>query len=1141
MPDRLPDHYDPTAVEQHARDHWNDPSAFEGTEGEGETGDPDDPVAGATSAAYEYVKRTCADGDPFYFLDGPPFTSGAMHVGNAWGKILKDCLLRYHRLCGRNVRARPGYDVHGLPVEVRVEGQHDFAAKDDVESYGVDRFTAECRAYAAQQCAAMTEEFRDLGVWMDWDDPYVTMDSEYVDTVWDAFATLYEEGLVERGERVVNTCPRCETAVSDSRLEYDERTVDAVYVGFPLTDTEGDNNADTEGDGDTDTNADTDRHTEWAGTLVAWTTTPWTLVGNQFVAVDESAEYAAVTVDGESTTAEPDDDPAALRSPLYVASERVDAVLAALGFEPGEWTVERTLPGTELVGRTYDHPLADRLPDHPTPRGSVAHADYVETSGDGTGLVHSAPGFGHEDFERGRDLDLPPFAPVALDGRFTEAAGPFAGQRVHGEGRTAVLDALREAGTLLGTEQYVHEYPQCPRCDTDVVYRAAEQFLVLTTELKDTMLDALEATTWYPADARDGRFRNTVENAPDWNVSRQRYWGSPLPVWVCADCGRDVVVDSRAELAERAGLDAPPEDPHRPAVDEVTVTCPDCGGDAERVEDVLDVWFDSAVASWASLGESPGENPTPDEWPADLVVEGNDQTRGWFLMQLVLGVAFADRAPYEAVLMHGWALLDGEPMSKSRGHVVRPPDVVDQYGRDALRAHLLGHEQHGRDVSLTSELQGVEEVQRDLDVVWNVVRFATLFMAEDDYRPTLALALDERGQTAAGGNSDGNPATVLDRWVLARLRAVVAEATVAFENRAPNEALDATLEFLVEDVSRFYVQTVRDRVWATSDVDPVDGTGDADRPDWTGATADRLAAYDVLGTVLHACVRLLAPFVPHLTERLHAALDGEEPTVHAADWPDPDALGLPDDHRLLARVAALREVEGSVATARQELGRKGRWPVAEVVVETTDSVVQEALATHSDLFAERVNAESVRVVETYTGRERVLDPDMAALGPAVGADAEAVADAVAGRPADELPLAVTVDGNEYAVTGDHVDVVEHTPESVASVDFERGTVHVDGTLTSALRRQGLVRDVVRRAQELRADLDLDVDECVRLWVDTDDPDLRAAVDEHRDELREAVRVAGFLDDPPAGTREWTVDGARLELGLEPVAVEPPAE
>ncbi|PSP51623.1 isoleucine--tRNA ligase [Halobacteriales archaeon QH_1_68_42] len=1116
MPEKLPDHYDPTAVEQHANDRWTDPEPY--AEADGVPDFDPDATPEETSHAYEYAVRAREDGEPFYFLDGPPFTSGRMHVGNAWGKLLKDCLLRYHRMQGRAVRARPGYDTHGLPVEVNLEQRHGFDAKQDVEQYGVDRFTAECREYVAEQAGVMTEEFRDLGVWMDWDDPYLTMDPKYVDAVWDAFATLYEEGLLERGERVVNTCPRCETAVSDSRLKYEERTVDAAYVGFPLHEADR-REASERASGETANRV--------GGTLATWTTTPWTVVGNQFVAVDREAEYAAVTVADGAADRSDDGEDHTPASPLYVASERVEAVMDALGFDSDDWTVDRTLPGAELVGATYDHPLADRLSDHPTPRGEVAGADYVDTAGDGTGLVHSAPGFGHEDFERGRDLDLPPYGPVDLDGRFTDAAGEFAGAHVHGEGREAVLDALTEAGALLGTERYRHEYPQCPRCDTDVVYRAAEQWLVRTTDLKSDLLDAAEETTWYPAEARDGRFRNTVESAPDWNVSRQRYWGSPLPVWVCTDCGRDVVVGSRAELAERAGLDEPLEDPHRPAVDELTLDCPDCGGAARRVADVLDVWFDSAVASWASLDESPGETPRPDAWPADLVVEGNDQTRGWFLMQLVLGVALGGRAPYEEVLMHGWALLDGEPMSKSRGHVVRPPDVVAEHGRDALRAHLLGHEQHGQDVSLTSDLQGVETVRDRLDVVWNVVRFATLFMAEDGYRPTLALAGDADLDGAAGSAGESRNGQVLDRWLLARLHEVVEEATAAFERRAPNEALDATLEFLVEDVSRFYVQAVRDRVWATGG----EAGGDTAGGD---ATADKLAAYDTLGTVLHACVRLLAPFVPHLSERLYGALDGAEPTVHATDWPDADTLGLPADPDLLADVDALRAVEGAVATARQRLGRKGRWPVAEVVVETSDPEVRDALATYRGLFAERVNAESVRVVDAYAERERVLNPDMSALGPAVGADAERVAEAVAGRPAD-LPLSVTVDGTDYDVTAEHVDVVERTPEAVASGDFERGTVHVDGTLTAKLRRRGLARDVVRRAQELRADLALDVDERVRLWVDTDDEPLRRAVEEHEATLREAVRVETFLAAPPADTREWTVDGATLELGLEPVA------
>ncbi|PSQ29483.1 isoleucine--tRNA ligase, partial [Halobacteriales archaeon QS_9_67_15] len=654
----------------------------------------------------------------------------------------------------------------------------------------------------------------------------------------------------------------------------------------------------------------------------------------------------------------------------------------------------------------------------------------------------------------------------------------------------------------------------------DVVFRAAEQWLVRVTDLKDDLLDAVGETTWYPAEARDGRFRNTVESAPDWNVSRQRYWGSPLPVWHCEDCDRDVVVSSRADLAERAGLDEVPADPHRPVVDEVTVPCPDCGGEATRVDDVLDVWFDSAVASWASLRERPSENPRPDAWPADLVVEGNDQTRGWFLMQLSLGVAFADRAPYEEVLMHGWALLDGEPMSKSRGHVLRPPEVAAAHGRDALRAHLLGHEQQGQDVSMTSDMAGVETTRERFDVVWNVARFAAIFMAEDEYTPLLALTT---------GDDDR---IVLDEWVLARLREVTETATDAVAEREPNVALDAVLEYLVEDVSRYYVQTVRDRVWA---------------PD---SSADKLAAYDTLGTVLGVCVRLLAPFAPHLAERLYRALDGPadagEPTVHATEWPDADALGLSTRPTLVSQVDALREVEGAVATARQEMGRKHRWPVVSVVVETTDEPVGAAVETHRDLLEARCNAESVERTDRHPARERVVVPEMDALGPVFRDDAAAVADTVEGQPVEELPVTVTVDGTEREVSEAHVSVVERVPEGVTRVPFDGGTVYVDASLSERLRRTGLARDVTRRAQEMRADLDLDMDRRVRLAVTTDDESVAAAVSDHAEDLRAAVRVDELLVQPNETdlrdeydhTREWTVDGARVRLDMELAAVWP---
>ncbi len=1051
----LPAHYDPTAVEQTVHEQWTETNA------------------------YEYVRDQRRDGERFTFVDGPPFTTGDMHVGTAWGKVLKDALLRQKRMQGYDVLARPGYDTHGLPVEVQVEARHDFATKADVEDYGLDAFLAECREFAASQEESMTAEFRDLGVWMDWDAAYTTRSADYVETVWSAFAALHDDGMVARDHRVVNVCPRCETALADAELEYGERTVTAAYVGFPLVDEDA--------------------------LLLAWTTTPWTVVGNAFVAVDREVTYAEVRRP---------DGPA-----LVLAADCVADTMAALGVD--EYEVESELSGADLVDRRYAHPLRDRVPDTPVPAGQVAHADYVDT--EGTGVVHSAPGFGHEDHDRGRELGLPAFSPVDQGGTFTAEAGTYEGMNVS-EAVAAVLADLDEAGALVGTESHTHEYPHCPRCDTDVVYAASEQWLVTVTDARDELLDALETVDFHPESARKTRFRNLVASAPDWNVSRQRYWGTPLPVWVCDDCDRETVVGSRDELVARSGLETAPDDLHRTAVDDVTLACSHCGGDAHRVADVLDVWFDSAVAAWHSCDTLPGDDPRPPGWPADLVVEGQDQVRGWFLMQLYLGVLLADEVPYERALMHGFAMLDGEAMSKSRGHVLRPPDVVAEHGRDALRCHLLSHEQQEQDVNLRSDLGGVGDVRDRLDVLWNVVRFATMYMEADEVAPEPALA------TEAGDRSP------LDDWVLSRLAGVEAEATAAFEDLRPNDALDATLDFLVEDVSRYYVQCVRDRVWTTED------------------TVAKAAAYDTLGTVLHAGVRLLAPFAPFLAERLYAALGGTEPTVHATDWPAVgDALR---DEPLEAEMAVCRDLEAAASRARQAAGRKHRWPVPAVVVQVVREdadraeLVRRAVDAHRDHLADRLNAKTVRVTDDYERAEGVLDPEMSVLGPALGDRAAEVADRLRGRPAATVlergesdrrtgEVTVEMDNETVTVPGDGVAVAERLPEAVEAAAFDGGTVYVDTEVTPALRREGLARDAVRRLQSMRQDLDLALDRWVRVVVDTGADNVVEALRDHRDWVLEQVRGVELRHDvegaDPAATREWTVDGEVVTLGLDPVS------
>jgi len=1057
----LPNHYDPDDVEQYANQHWDEVDA------------------------YEHVNAENADGEPFYFVDGPPNTSGDMHCGTAWGKVLKDAFLRYYRMQGRDVVARPGYDTHGLPVERRLEADLGFESKADVHEYGVENFVEACREFVAENRRGMDAEFADLGVWMDWDDPYQTMDADYMETVWTAFQELYDRGLLAREKRVVNTCPDCETSVAETRLSYGRRESTAAYVGFPLREREG-----------------------W---LLAWTTTPWTVTGNQFVAVDPEATYVALDVDGER---------------LYVAEECLDGVLDALSADTagqkhvnssrtrgdeihGERGSRRTsvvkcsvrqydsgagvdrLDGADLVGWSYDNPLSAHLPpDSPVLGGEVAGADYVDLAR--TGLVHSAPGYGAEDFQRGRELGLEGYAPLDETGTLTDGAGEYAGLDVE-EAVEAVLANLDDAGALFATETHDHEYPRCPRCDAEVRYRATEQWVVRVTEFTDDLLDAVGETEWHPPEARENRFRKMVEEAPDWTLSRQRYWGTPVPVWVCEDCGRDVVVRDAAQLATSAGLDEPPEDLHRPSVDDLTVTCPDCGGSARREADVLDVWFDSAVASWASARVRPPE--TPESWPADLVVEGHDQTRGWFLMQLYLGVAFADRAPYEEVLMHGFAQLDGEAMSKSRGHVLRPPTVVEKHGRDPLRAQLLSHNPT-KDLNLTSGMDGVADLEDKLDVVWNVYRFALLYMELDDHVP------------APGVRTSAEERTVLDDWVLSRLQATVADVNDAMDDeRRTDRALACALDFLVEDVSRYYVKTVRDRVW---EGDP--------------------AAYDALGSVLCESAKLLAPFVPYLAERLYDVLGQPELTVHAAAFPE----SSPEfrDNDLEAAVERLRRVEEAAATARQRANRKQRWPVAEVVVETEDERLRETVREHRDLFERRLNAEDVVVTRAYDRLVETPAPRMDELGPALGEQAHEVAAAVREATITEFPATVTVDGEPATVTSGMVDVQTETPDAVEAEAFEYGTVYVDTRLTTSLKREGVYRDVLRRAQQLRDDLNVAMDEEVVLAVDTDDTLVREALEQYREQLLAEVRAERVVEDTDDAevTHEWSADGAAVEVG-----------
>jgi isoleucyl-tRNA synthetase len=1050
--DEVDDQYTPADVETAIETYWDDTNAYEAT------------------------KEAHADDPSFFFVDGPPYTSGQMHLGTAWNKTLKDSIIRYKRMTGHHVTDRPGYDMHGLPIEVKVEEELGFETKRDIEEYGMESFIEECKRFAVDNRKAMDEDFQSIGVWMDWDNPYETLSPEYMEAAWWAFQQVDDRGLVERGKRSVSYCPRCQTAIAANEVEYDEITSPSIYVRFPLSNKEG--------------------------SLVIWTTTPWTIPANTFVAVDKDLTYQAVR-------AEQGDD----SEVLYIAESCVEDVLKQGRYD--DYTVVEEYSGDELTGWEYDHPLADQVQTYAdfAGAGEVYTAEYVEA--DRTGLVHSAPGHGQEDFARGQELDLETFVPVDGRGEFTEAAGQYTGTFVR-DANDEIIDDLDEEGVLLSSGTHEHRYGHCWRCDTDIIFLATDQWFITVTDIKDELLDNINDSEWYPQWARDNRFRDFVADAPDWNVSRQRYWGIPLPIWESVDdtdTGDNstsddwIVIGTREELAERADQDVNPAeiDLHRPAVDPLTIT--ENGTRYERVPDVFDVWIDSSVASWGTI-DYPGETDAYDElWPADFIVEAHDQTRGWFWSQLGMGTAATGQVPYEEVMMHGFANDEnGRKMSKSRGNIVTPEEAIDRAGRDPLRAYLLSHDQQGVDLSF--EWDGLGEMQSTLNIFWNVFRFPLPYMDLDGYDP------------ATADLSEGSM-NIVDEWVLSRLQSVKATTRAAWEEYEIDTAVNTILEFITDDVSRFYIKAIRERMWADED------------------SASKRGAYATLSTVLDETIRLLAPIAPYLTEQMYQHLNGSETTVHALSYPSVDPEW--QNETLESEMAVLRDVEEAAANARQQGGRKLRWPVPRVIVEAEDDSIADAVESLSGLLADRVNTEAIETVTQFDELIERAQPEMSVIGPEFGADAQRVMDAIEGGSREILTEGVTIDGEQYEITDEMITFDAEPPAYISAADFDGGTVYVDTSLTESIEAEGYARDVIRRIQQMRKELALDVDTEIQTAVDVADDRVADLVAQQRDVVATETRTNAFVDNIDRASEngqalieEWDVEGVTVTIGVAPL-------
>jgi isoleucyl-tRNA synthetase len=999
--------------------------------------------------------------EEWVFYEGPPTANGRPGIHHAWARFFKDLYPRFHTMRGRYVARKAGWDCHGLPVEVEVEKELGIRDKHEIAEFGIAAFNERCRASVrryVEDWGALTER---LGVWLDLDDPYWTMSNDYIESVWWHLRTLWDRGLLYEDAKVVPYCGRCGTALSSHELgqtgAYRDVTEDSVYVRFPLLDPDG-------------ADAGTD--------LLVWTTTPWTLVSNTGVAIGPHVTYVRAR------------SPLVPGRELVVAESRVRAVLG------DDADVVARVPAAELIGRRYERPFDDLPAEGDGWR--VVPADWVAVD-EGTGLVHLAPAFGEVDREAARGHGLPTLNPVDPSARFTGALGDLAGTFVK-DADPVLIRRLAARGRLVRVEPYTHPYPHCWRCSTPLVYWAKPSWFIRTSAHKDELCAQNETITWFPEHIKHGRFGDWLANNVDWTLSRDRFWGTPLPIWRCDACGADTCVGSLAELESLVGRDLAALDLHRPHVDSCTWTCRACGrGTARRQEAVVDVWLDSGAmpaAQWHYPFE--GRDLFERRFPADFICEALDQTRGWFYSLLALNTLVFGRAPYRNVLCLGLLLdRDGQKMSKSRGNVVDPWEVIESRGADALRWSFVssGSPWTARRVSLT---QIDEAANRFLLTLWNTYAFFVTYANLDGWEP---------------GAVPVRPTHVLDRWVRSRLHGLVAEVTEALEGFDALRAAQG-LERFVDDLSNWYVRRSRPRFWASGDP----------------------AAHAVLHECLTTLTLLLAPFCPFVADALHANLTGGG-SVHLADWPVPEPAAR--DRALEAAMEVARTVTSLGLAARTEARLKVRQPLPRAVVLLPPGTdLDDALRSE---VADALNVKSLEVVRTLEGLlDYQVRPNFRRLGPRLGPRLARLRDALAEVDGADLQRALAsdgtvrldLDGEEVVLGPEDLTVRARAHEEFALAEDGPYAVALDTRVTPELRREGLAREVVRTLNEHRKRLGLAIADRVEVRLAARG-ELAAAVDAHRDWIAGEV-LARRLErlDELAGGDELVVDGSTLRVDLQ---------
>ena len=1015
------------------------------------------------------------EGKPEYiFFEGPPTANGKPGVHHVLARAFKDIFPRYKTMRGYHVLRRGGWDTHGLPVEIEVEKKLGFTNKQQIEEYGIAKFNELCRESAfayIQEWERLTDR---IGYWVDLESAYVTYKNYYIESVWWILKNFWEKNLLYQGYKVVPYCPRCGTPLSDHEVAqgYREATDPSVFVRVPLVDTPG-------------------------TSLLVWTTTPWTLPANVAVAAGADIDYVTIERALEDGTPER----------LILAESLLQKV-----FGEEQVKVVNRLKGRQLKGKHYK-PLFTFMPTEKKTH-YVVLGDFVTTE-DGSGLVHIAPAFGADDMQVALDHDLPILTTVAEDGTFISEVQPWAGLFVK-DADPLITRNLRERGLLLREGTYVHTYPFCWRCGTPLLYYARQTWYIRTSQFKNRMVELNDQINWYPEHIRKGRFGNWLENNVDWALGRERYWGTPLPVWECESCHHQDCIGSIAELSDRSGKSLVDADLHRPYVDEITLTCGECGGRMRRVPELIDVWFDSGsmpVSQWHYPFENLDE--FKNQFPADFICEAVDQTRGWFYSLHAISTLLFDTICYKNVICLG-LILDGEgqKMSKSRGNVVMPWSVIDQHGADAMRWYLYTASPPGQERRFSADLVG--EVLRNFSLtLWNTYSFFVTYANLDGWSPQ------------SGEKIEYSP---LDKWVRSSLHTLIRDVTNALENY---DVLGATrpIQDFVEQLSNWYLRRSRRRFWKSE------------------SDGDKRVAYATLYECLVGLSKLLAPTMPFLADELYLNLVGSvqkdaEESVHLGEWPSYDLAVIDEklnaDMNLVMRLASLGHA------ARNKANRKVRQPLSEVAFSVRNMEEEKVVINYAELLADELNVKKVRFLNT--AGEAVsysLNPLPKQLGQKYGSLFPAIRKLILEMDTESTALkllsgetiALTVDGKTLEILPEEVEVRLQAREGYSVAAEGAYLAALVTELTPELVAEGLTREFVRRVQDARKAADLDIADRIRLTY-TASPVLLKAVEDFREYIMTETLTTELIYGDPAEAAfvvEDAFDGEKVRIGIQKVS------